>query len=66
MKFLISILVLALVSIINSLTVQNNTIIDTSKNTSSHEGKIVFTNVPEGSHVFLCYQDKKNINKTDF
>jgi len=66
MKFLISILVLALVSIINSLTVEKNTIKHTAKNASLYEGKIAFTKVPEVSHVFLCYQNKNNIEKTGF
>ena len=67
MKFLVSILVLALLSITNSLIVQNNSTTVNIKNVSLDEGKVISANTPEELHAIIHYHDsgKNKNNKLD-
>ena len=67
MKFLVSILVLALLSITNSLIVQNNSTTANIKNVSLDEGKVISVNTPEELHVIIHYHNsgKNKNNKLD-
>lgn len=67
MKFLVSILVLALLSITNSLIEQNNSTTANIKNVSLDEGKVISANTPEELHVIIHYHNsgKNKNNKLD-